>query len=82
MKPLLLILLYFVSVDVNYSDSYQKDAWKCLDNSYKTLLTDPKQSAAYSMQAYDILKQTTDSALIVYLCRCRDMLICFMGILI
>ena len=66
MKPLLLILLYFVSVDVNYSDSYQKDAWKCLDNSYKTLLTDPKQSAAYSMQAYDILKQTTDSALIVY----------------
>lgn len=54
MKPLLLILLYFVSVDVNYSDSYQKDAWKCLDNSYKTLLTDPKQSAAYSMQAYDI----------------------------
>lgn len=43
-----------------------KEAWKCLDNSYKTLLTDPKQSAAYSMQAYDILKQTTDSALIVY----------------
>ncbi|WP_291583920.1 tetratricopeptide repeat protein [Bacteroides sp.] len=60
--PFLLFVFFFNTINAN---SYQRDVWKFLDKSYKSLLTNPKQAVDYTLQAFDILKQTTDSNLIV-----------------
>ena len=65
MKNLLLFLSFIFFFDTINANSYQRDVWKFLDKSYKSLLTDPKQAVDYTLQAFDILKQTTDSNLIV-----------------
>lgn len=65
MKNLLLFLSFVFFFNAINANSYQRDVWKYLDKSYKSLLTDPKQAVDYTLQAFDILKQTTDSNLIV-----------------
>ena len=59
---LLFLLVPFININ---SESYQNDVWKLLDKSQKSLLSNPELSADYTLQAFEILKHTTDSALIV-----------------
>ena len=58
MKNLLLFLSFIFFFNTINANSYQRDVWKFLDKSYKSLLTDPKQAVDYTLQAFDILKQT------------------------
>lgn len=57
MKNLLLFLSFIFFFDTINANSYQRDVWKFLDKSYKSLLTDPKQAVDYTLQAFDIPAQ-------------------------
>lgn len=66
MKHVSIFLLFLLVPFINTnSESYQNDVWKLLDKSQKSLLSNPELSADYTLQAFEILKHTTDSALIV-----------------
>lgn len=57
---LLLLSVSFINI---CAEPYQKEVWKLLDKAHKVLLTNPDKSIDYTLQAIEILKQTTDSVL-------------------